>query len=236
MLRYTIEHGQRATVGEEFAFLELYCRLQKLRFEERFSYEFELEPAAADLPIPKLLVQPLLENAVIHGIEPSTRPCSRQGVRRGSSGAALGLEVEDDGVGCDPAAHQRAATHRHRQREGAPRPAVLVGLPRARRAPLARASGARITIPSPSWSDWRELMRLLVADDERPARFVLRSLLEELGFDAGSIEEVAGGPRARRGGARRRGRTAPSSTSACRAWTASRPSRRPRRAARSRAG
>lgn len=36
-------------------------------------------------------------------------------------------------------------------------------------------------------------MRLLIADDERPARFVLRSLLEELGFDPGSIEEVAGG-------------------------------------------
>jgi LytS/YehU family sensor histidine kinase len=83
MLRYTIEHGQRATVSEEFAFLELYCRLQKLRFEERFSYGFELGEGAAPLPIPKLLVQPLLENAVIHGIEPSTRPASR-GYRRGS--------------------------------------------------------------------------------------------------------------------------------------------------------
>jgi Response regulator containing CheY-like receiver domain and AraC-type DNA-binding domain len=36
-------------------------------------------------------------------------------------------------------------------------------------------------------------MRLLVADDERPARFVLRSLLEELGFASDSIEEIAGG-------------------------------------------
>jgi hypothetical protein len=103
MLRYTLEHGQRASVSEEFAFLELYCRLQKLRFEERFSYGFELEEEAADLPIPKLLVQPLLENAVIHGIEPSTRPCSAT-VSARIEGERLLLEVEDDGVGCDPAA------------------------------------------------------------------------------------------------------------------------------------
>jgi two-component system sensor histidine kinase YesM len=90
-------------VSEEFAFLELYCRLQKLRFEERFSYEFELEPAAARLPIPKLLVQPLLENAVIHGIEPSTRPCRARVSARIEEGRLV-LEVEDDGVGCDPAA------------------------------------------------------------------------------------------------------------------------------------
>ena len=103
MLRYTIEHGQRATVSEEFAFLELYCRLQKLRFEERFSYGFELGEGAAPLPIPKLLVQPLLENAIIHGIEPSTRPCVARISARLEDGRLV-IEVEDDGVGCDPAA------------------------------------------------------------------------------------------------------------------------------------
>ena len=102
MLRYTVDHGQRASVGEEFAFLELYCRLQKLRFEDRFSYGFELDEAAARLPIPKLLVQPLLENAVIHGIEPSTHPC-RARVSARIEGNRLVIEVEDDGVGCDPA-------------------------------------------------------------------------------------------------------------------------------------
>lgn len=47
MLRYTVEHGQLATVGEEFSFLERYCRLQKLRFEERFDYE--IRPRARGL-------------------------------------------------------------------------------------------------------------------------------------------------------------------------------------------
>jgi two-component system sensor histidine kinase YesM len=90
-------------VREEFDFLERYCRLQKLRFEEKLSYGFELEPEAAELCIPKLLVQPLLENAFVHGIEPSTRPCGARVSGRIRSGALL-LEVEDDGVGCEVAA------------------------------------------------------------------------------------------------------------------------------------
>jgi sensor histidine kinase YesM len=102
MMRYTLEHAQRASVREEFAFLEQYCRLQKLRFEERFSFAFELEDEAAELPIPKLLVQPLLENAFIHGIEPCVRSCVAR-VSARVLGGELVLEVEDDGVGCDPA-------------------------------------------------------------------------------------------------------------------------------------
>jgi hypothetical protein len=104
MMRYTLEHGQDASVAEEFDFLAKYCRLQKLRFEERFSYEFDLEPEAAILHIPKLLVQPLLENALIHGIEPSTEPClARIAGRIERESSHLLLEVSDDGVGCDPA-------------------------------------------------------------------------------------------------------------------------------------
>jgi two-component system sensor histidine kinase YesM len=103
MLRYTIDHGRWSSVREEFAFLERYCHLQKLRFEEKFSYLFELEPDAADLNIPKLIVQPLLENAFVHGIEPSMRPCRAKVSGKIDSGALV-LEVEDDGIGCDPAA------------------------------------------------------------------------------------------------------------------------------------
>jgi len=118
MLRYTIEHGQRATVEEEFAFLELYCRLQKLRFEERFSYEFALEADAAPLPIPKLLVQPLLENAVIHGIEPGIGPGRARVSARIVEGRLL-LTVEDDGVGCEIASineHRRIGIGNVRER------------------------------------------------------------------------------------------------------------------------
>jgi sensor histidine kinase YesM len=100
MLRYTVEHGTWATVAEEFEFLERYCRLQKLRFEERLSYSFDLEEAVAGLPIPKLLVQPLLENAILHGVEPSPAPASVAVSARPEEGALV-IEVADDGRGCD---------------------------------------------------------------------------------------------------------------------------------------
>lgn len=100
MLRYTVEHGTWATVAEEFEFLERYCRLQKLRFDERLSYSFGLESAAAGLPIPKLLVQPLLENAILHGIEPSPVPAAVVVSARSEEGRLV-IEVADDGVGCD---------------------------------------------------------------------------------------------------------------------------------------
>jgi sensor histidine kinase YesM len=103
MLRYTLGHRTGATVAEEFAFLERYCRLQKLRFEDRLSYSIELDPEAAALPLPKLLVQPLLENAVLHGVEPSPEPASVR-VSARVEGGRLSIEVEDDGVGCEASA------------------------------------------------------------------------------------------------------------------------------------
>lgn len=50
-----------------------YLCIQKNRLEERLDYQWELEDAALDFLVPKLILQPLVENAVIHGIEPLKR-------------------------------------------------------------------------------------------------------------------------------------------------------------------
>ena len=103
MLRYSIGGSRWSTVAEEAAFIESYCSLQKLRFEERLSYVIEVEPAAASLAVPRLVAQPLVENAVIHGAEPSAKPTTilfRAALLEG----CLVLSVSDDGAGCDPAA------------------------------------------------------------------------------------------------------------------------------------
>ncbi|MQY76316.1 MAG: HAMP domain-containing protein [Spirochaeta sp.] len=73
MLRYTLEQAEWTTVAEEFCFLEKYCALQKMRFRERLEVDIRHDPETADLKIPKLILQPLVENAVIHGIEPLGR-------------------------------------------------------------------------------------------------------------------------------------------------------------------
>jgi len=70
-LRYTLENpDSQVTVSQEFAMAEHYLRIQKMRFGNRLSYEVDLDEAVADVLVPSLIVQPLVENAVIHGIEP----------------------------------------------------------------------------------------------------------------------------------------------------------------------
>lgn len=69
MLRYTQDSRTWSTIKEEFGFVETYCKLQKLRFEERLSYKLNMDPEISNVLIPRLLLQPLVENAVIHGLE-----------------------------------------------------------------------------------------------------------------------------------------------------------------------
>lgn len=74
MLRYTLNHDSNSTIEQEMRFLTDYCSLQKLRFNQRFNYSINYPPSAAQFSIPRLIFQPLVENAVIHGIEPLHRP------------------------------------------------------------------------------------------------------------------------------------------------------------------
>jgi sensor histidine kinase YesM len=102
MLRYTLEQNDWSTVAEELRFIGKYCELQQVRFQERLSVEIHYEEPAASFPIPKLILQPLVENAVIHGIEPlgesGRLSVSARSIRKnGASG--VGILVIDNGVG-----------------------------------------------------------------------------------------------------------------------------------------
>ncbi|NQT59800.1 MAG: histidine kinase [Bacteroidetes bacterium] len=70
MLRYIQDSRKWTTIGEEFGFVETYCKLQKLRFDERLTYKLDVNTALKDFRIPRLILQPIVENAVIHGLEP----------------------------------------------------------------------------------------------------------------------------------------------------------------------
>lgn len=72
MFRYTCERGYDSTISQECRFIESYLRLEKLRFEERLECRIEIEPEAGDLLIPKLLIQPIVENAMKHGFTDET--------------------------------------------------------------------------------------------------------------------------------------------------------------------
>ncbi|KRE64552.1 cache domain-containing sensor histidine kinase [Paenibacillus sp. Soil750] len=75
MMRYVLSKKDMTRLSEELDFLRSYCALQKMRLGSRgFSYRIECVPELESIQIPKLLLQPLVENAIIHGIEPLYSP------------------------------------------------------------------------------------------------------------------------------------------------------------------
>jgi two-component sensor histidine kinase len=89
---------QEIPLRDEMRFLERYIEIQQTRFGDRFHFEQAIQPKALDCLIPTLTLQPLVENAIRHGIEPSTKPGTVQ-VTACSADGRLVVSVEDDGVG-----------------------------------------------------------------------------------------------------------------------------------------
>jgi len=98
LLRYVLGKNNTTTLKEELSFLNSYCSLYQLRFGNKFSFDIKYDEAYKDLIIPKLLLQPLVENAVIHGIEPCEHPCHLL-VDIYSYKGDLYITIEDNGVG-----------------------------------------------------------------------------------------------------------------------------------------
>lgn len=70
------ENKQLVTLGEEIALCRQYLGLEHLRLGERLRVAWDIEGCPADAQVPPLMLQPLLENAVYHGIEPCTEPAT----------------------------------------------------------------------------------------------------------------------------------------------------------------
>lgn len=105
LFRYTCSNAYLSTVQEEFSFLDKYLSLQKLRFDDRLDYHIDIHDTAKNISIPKLLVQPLVENAIIHGMEPSDQAILIDVYAYVEELALIGLSViiimKDNGVGFD---------------------------------------------------------------------------------------------------------------------------------------
>lgn len=72
-LRSSLRHMRKpqVTLREEMALLEFYLSIQSIRMDKRLSYQIQLPNSLADILIPPLLIQPLVENSITHGLEPS---------------------------------------------------------------------------------------------------------------------------------------------------------------------
>lgn len=100
--RYSFRrHGDYTTLAEELRSIERYLALENARFGDRLLVTSSIAPEVLNVTLPFLAVQPLVENAVRHGVEPKDGPGHITVVAR-DEGSACVIEVEDDGVGSDP--------------------------------------------------------------------------------------------------------------------------------------
>ncbi|MDF3887500.1 sensor histidine kinase [Cupriavidus basilensis] len=100
-LRMSLSHtrAEQCTLRQEFELLRSYLDIQALRFGTRLSYQIELPPELAEVEIPPMLIQPLVENAVTHGIEPCMRGGSIVLSARAQGENAVQVVIRDTGVG-----------------------------------------------------------------------------------------------------------------------------------------
>nr|WP_307991746.1 histidine kinase [uncultured Niameybacter sp.] len=74
IFRYSIKGSDLVPLQDELTIAKAYIDIQVLRFEGRFQVFYSIHPSTESLLIIKMLLQPIIENAIIHGLEPSTRP------------------------------------------------------------------------------------------------------------------------------------------------------------------
>jgi signal transduction histidine kinase len=102
LLRRTLELGdaQEITLDDELDVLSLYLDIQRIRFGDRLHVEIDVANDVREARVPALLLQPLVENAIRHGIA-ARAAAGRIQVRARRNGARLALEVRDDGQARD---------------------------------------------------------------------------------------------------------------------------------------
>ena len=103
LLRRTLDAGREplATLEEELSLLELYLDIQRVRFGDRLQVRIDVADDARGAQVPRLLLQPLVENAMQHGLAPKLGRVSLD-VQAQRVDMTLHLEVRDDGVGLAP--------------------------------------------------------------------------------------------------------------------------------------
>ena len=100
LLRMTFARSGGALVPlhEELEFLQKYLEIEQTRFQDRLTVGYDIDPDTLDAAVPRLILQPLVENAIKHGVAPRSGPGTiRIAARR--DGDVLRLEVRDNGVG-----------------------------------------------------------------------------------------------------------------------------------------
>lgn len=101
IFRYSIKEGDKVSMEEEADFLRKYLDICDVRFNGRFKWRIELEEGLESLHIDKMILQPLVENAVYHGLEKRTAPGGMLWIQGEKEGKSLIFRITDNGCGPD---------------------------------------------------------------------------------------------------------------------------------------
>lgn len=99
LLRYSIKNiNQSVRIEDTLVYIKDYMNIQSVRFEDRLQYEIDFEPELMNFHIPAMTLQPLIENSIVHGIEPKVEGGLIRISGRRSENAMI-IEVYDTGMG-----------------------------------------------------------------------------------------------------------------------------------------
>lgn len=99
ILRYNLRKiGKLVPLEEELEYIHHYLFIQKTRYRDRLRFQSYIDPELERMMIPLLTLQPLIENAIIHGFEPEGKPMVIR-VKGKHTGAAVCFTIEDNGQG-----------------------------------------------------------------------------------------------------------------------------------------
>lgn len=103
LLRLTLERSQKQFVSleEEIEFLQLYLDIQQIRFQDRLQVTVHIPENLQNAQVPNMLLQPLVENALKHGIEPYSQAGKLEVLASSQPDNTLKLTISDDGQGID---------------------------------------------------------------------------------------------------------------------------------------
>ena len=154
---FTEADRERVPLRRELELLESYIEIMRARFRGRLTFELHVDPTTLDALVPRFILQPLVENAIKHGVEPREEG-GRVTVTASRDGDSVDLEVRDNGDGLAGAIREGTGVRNTRERLH-----HLYGAARQRFA-LSPAPGggtiASVVIP-------------FDADDEPPATFTV---------------------------------------------------------------
>ena len=100
IFRHVLTHHDRpfSSIDEEISFLETYLQIEKVRFGERLQVRFDIQESVLQFLVPTLILQPLVENSIKHGLGPKAGE-NRLTIRARQRSDYLEITVEDNGVG-----------------------------------------------------------------------------------------------------------------------------------------